>query len=176
MCECVCVWVCVCVFVCVCSVLFKDMRTFWKELYKAWHPYTIKHEIALENSQRRATKELPGTMGLIYICIEKMNYLNHQHIKGIPDRSLQNNTQYLWSRMCTKSFEKQWTGNSEHSPKSQTKPKKNVFPIRVTEPWSSLPDTVVTANSLESSKTRLDKCWYTQDIVYDFEAPLRNNN
>ena len=35
---------------------------------------------------------------------------------------------------------------------------------------------MVTANSLESFKTRLDKFWYTQDIVYDFEAPLRINN
>ena len=25
-----------------------------------WHPYKIKHKIALENIQRRATKELPG--------------------------------------------------------------------------------------------------------------------
>ena len=40
----------------------------------------------------------------------------------------------------------------------------------------SLPDTVVTAKSLESFKTRLDKFWYTQDIVYDFVAPLRITN
>ena len=48
-----------------------------------------------------------------------------------------------------------------------------IFPIRITEPWNSLPDTVVTAKSLKSFKTRLDKLWYNQDIVYDFEAPLR---
>ena len=39
-------------------------------------------------------------------------------------------------------------------------------------------NTVVTAKSLNSFKTRLDKFCYNQDIVYDFEAPLRitNNN
>ena len=42
--------------------------------------------------------------------------------------------------------------------------------------WNSLPDTVVTAKSLNSFKTRLDTFWYNQDIVYDFEASLRITN
>ena len=54
--------------------------------------------------------------------------------------------------------------------------RKNVFPIRITEPWNSLPDTVVTAKSLNSFKTLLDKFWYNQDILYDFEAPLKITN
>ena len=80
----------------------------------------------------------------------------------------------------------QRTGNRGHSLKIFTqRPKLNLriflFPIRITEPWNSLPDTVVTAKSLNSFKTRLDTFWYNgynQDIVYDFEAPLRitNNN
>ena len=37
----------------------------------------------------------------------------------------------------------------------------------------SLITAVVTAVSLES---RLDRFWYNQDIVYDFEAPLRITN
>ena len=39
-----------------------------------------------------------------------------------------------------------------------------------------MPDTVVTAKSLESFKTQPDKFWYTQDIVYDIEASLRITN
>ena len=31
---------------------------------------------------------------------------------------------------------------------------------------------LITGKSLKSFKTRLDKFWYTQDTVYDFEAPL----
>ena len=34
----------------------------------------------------------------------------------------------------------------------------------------------VTAKYLESFKTRQDKLWYTQDIVYDLEAPLKVSN
>ena len=75
----------------------------------------------------------------------------------------------------------QITGNRGHSLKLFTQRAKlnlrtNLFPIRITEPWNSLPDTVVTAKSLESFKTRLDKFLYNQDIVYDVEAPLRITN
>ena len=35
---------------------------------------------------------------------------------------------------------------------------------------------MVTAKSLESFKTRLNKFLYNHDIVYDFEAPLRITN
>ena len=77
----------------------------------------------------------------------------------------------------------QRTGNRGHSLKLFTQRaklnlRKNIFPIRITEPWNSLPDTVVTAKFLNSFKTRLDKFWYNQDIVYDFEAPFKitNNN
>ena len=54
--------------------------------------------------------------------------------------------------------------------------KEKTNPIRITEPWNSLPATVVTVNSQESFKTRLDKLWYTQDLVYAFEAPLGITN
>ena len=77
----------------------------------------------------------------------------------------------------------QRTGNRGHSLKLFTKRAKLnlrifLFPIRITEPWNSLPvpDTVVTAKSLNSFKTRLDNFLYNQDIVYDFEAPLRITN
>ena len=74
----------------------------------------------------------------------------------------------------------QRTGNRGHSLKLFTQRaklnlRKNVFPIRITVPWNSLPDTVVTAKSLNSFKT-LDKFLYNQDIVYDFEALLRITN
>ena len=67
----------------------------------------------------------------------------------------------------------QRTGNRGHSLKlfTQRAKPKNRFPIRVTKP-----DTAVTAKFLDSSKTLIDTFWYTQDIVYAFEVPLRITN
>jgi len=38
--------------------------------------------------------------------------------------------------------------------------RKNLFPLRVTEPWHRLPREVVESPSLEIFKTRLDKVLY----------------
>ena len=49
-----------------------------------WHPYKIKHKIALENIQRRATKELPGMRDLSYterLKLLKLQLLSISKIK-----------------------------------------------------------------------------------------------
>ena len=74
----------------------------------------------------------------------------------------------------------QRTGNRGHSlnlftQRAKLNLRKNVFLIRITEPWNSLPDTVVTATCLNSFKT-LYNFGYNQDIVYDFEVLLRITN
>ena len=148
-----------------------------------WHPYKIKHKIALENIQRRATKELPGMRNLSYVkklTLLKLLTLVYRRLRGdmIEVYKIIYN---IYDHESVPNLEiAQRTGNGTfykiiHT-KSQTKHKKNVFPIRITKPWNSLPDTVVTAKSLELLKTRLDKFWHNQDIVYDFEAPLRKTN
>ncbi len=50
--------------------------------------------------------------------------------------------------------------------------RKNAFPLRVVEPWNSLPDSVIQAKSINTFKNRLDKFCSTQEILYDYEAPL----
>ena len=50
--------------------------------------------------------------------------------------------------------------------------RKNAFPLRVAEPWNSLPKSVIKARSINSFKHRLDKLWSTQAILYYYEAPL----
>jgi D-alanine-D-alanine ligase-like ATP-grasp enzyme len=36
--------------------------------------------------------------------------------------------------------------------------------------WNSLPDDVVLANSTNLFKNRLDRLWYNQKVLYDYEA------
>ena len=38
--------------------------------------------------------------------------------------------------------------------------------------WNILPNWVVSANTTNTFKARLDKFWHNQDIVYDFRAQL----
>ena len=50
-----------------------------------WHPYKIKHKIALGNIQRRATKELPGMRDLSYIerlKLLKLPTLAYRRLRG----------------------------------------------------------------------------------------------
>ena len=54
------------------SCQYKTMVRFHLEYAVAvWYPYKIKHKIAIENVQRRATKQLPGMGDLSYI--ERLN-------------------------------------------------------------------------------------------------------
>jgi len=47
------------------------------------------------------------------------------------------------------------------------------FSNRVVNKWNSLPNWVVSANTTNTFKARLDKFWHNQDIVYDFRAQLQ---
>ena len=47
------------------------------------------------------------------------------------------------------------------------------FSNRVINKWNSLPNLVVSANTTNTFKVRLDKFWHNQDIVYDFRAQLQ---
>ena len=41
---------------------------------------------------------------------------------------------------------------------------------RIVSVWNTLPDSVVSAESVNSFKSRLDKFWSTYNFVYDYRA------
>jgi len=51
--------------------------------------------------------------------------------------------------------------------------RKYSFSVRVVNIWNSLPNCIVSANTTDTFKARLDKFWHNQDIVYDFRAQLQ---
>jgi len=51
--------------------------------------------------------------------------------------------------------------------------RKYSFSVRVVNVWNSLPNWVVSANTTDTFKARLDKLWHNQDIVHDFRAQLQ---
>ena len=46
------------------------------------------------------------------------------------------------------------------------------FANRVVNTWNSLPNWVVSANTTNTFKSRLDKFWQNQDVIYNFIAQL----
>ena len=66
--------------------LYKTMvRSHLEYAIAVWYPYKIKHKIAIENVQRRATKELPGMRDLSYIerlKLMKLPTLAYRRLRG----------------------------------------------------------------------------------------------
>jgi len=48
--------------------------------------------------------------------------------------------------------------------------RKHFFTNRVVSLFTSLPNVVVDSDSINSFKSRLDKFWYNQDVLYNWEA------
>ena len=72
--------------------LYKTMvRSHLDYAVAVWYPYKIKHKIAIENVQRRATKELPGMRDLSYIerlKLLKLPTLAYRRLRGDMIKSI----------------------------------------------------------------------------------------
>jgi len=51
--------------------------------------------------------------------------------------------------------------------------RKFYFTNRIVNLWNSLPNNVVLSESLNVFKSRLDKFWQNQDVVYDYRADIQ---
>ena len=47
------------------------------------------------------------------------------------------------------------------------------FTNRIVNIWNSLPNYVVTAETTNTFKNRLDKYWQNQEIIYDYKAEIQ---
>ena len=50
--------------------------------------------------------------------------------------------------------------------------RKYSFTVRIVNLWNSLPENVISANTVNTFKNRLDKFWSEQELVYDYKADL----
>ena len=52
-------------------------------------------------------------------------------------------------------------------------PNEFLFTNRIVNTWNSLPNDVVHAESTNTFKSRLDKFWSNQEIIYDYRAEIQ---
>ena len=50
--------------------------------------------------------------------------------------------------------------------------RKYSFPVRIVNSCNRLPEYVISAETTNSFKNRLDKFWNNQDIIFDYKADL----
>jgi len=48
----------------------------------------------------------------------------------------------------------------------------NIFCTQIIDAWNSLPESVISADTTDSFKNKLDKFWSNQDIIFDYKTEL----
>ena len=145
-----------------------------------WPPYKKGDIEALEKVQKRATKILPSLKKLPYserLKICRIPTLHYRRIRGDMIETFKIITgKYHVNVAPTMEKGSMYTtrGNDLRLQKSHVKYdlRKFGFSNRVVNTWNSLPNWVVSANTTNTFKSRLDKFWQNQDIMHNFKAQL----
>jgi hypothetical protein len=160
--------------------LYKTLvRTNLEFASSVWHPYKIKHIDMTENVQRRATKQLPGFKELSYSeRLKKLKLLtfSFRRVRGdmielykiLNDKYDREAAPFikLWKDMAPRVAAR---GDSKHlyPQRAKYEMRKPSFAIRVVKSWNSLPEEIVSAPTTNTFKTRLDKYWSNQSLMYE---------
>ena len=143
-----------------CVPLYKALvRSHLDYAISIWSPYKQKYKDAIENVQRRATKQLPGMKNIPYeerLQRLKLPTLAYRRTRGDMIevyKLLHGKYDMFLERACTNV-------------------RKESFSLRVTRSWNDLPEVVVTAPSVNSFKNRLDRHWSTEEFLYNYKAAL----
>ena len=140
----------------------------------AWYTLYKKDAIAIENTQRRATKLINDIRNLSYterLINLGLPSLEYRRIRAdvIQVYKYMNNLDQMSKPLIVKSHENRTRGNSLKLVKNHCRldVRKNCFTNRVVNVWNSLPDNVVTAKSLNSFKSKLNTYWKGQPIKFE---------
>ena len=154
--------------------LYKALvRTHLEYANQAWNPYLKKDKITIENVQRRATKLIPGIRKYSYskrLQIKKQPTLEYRRKRGrmIQVFKILNG---LYDTAATEGFftikEKDTRKNPFNivTKKTRTTARQNFFTVAAINDWNSLPETVISSESVHVFKSRLDKLWASE--IYD---------
>ncbi|XP_060072041.1 uncharacterized protein LOC132551914 [Ylistrum balloti] len=174
---------------------FMDLKSF-VPLYKClvrsqldyaspvWSPYLCKHVDMIEGVQRRATKCLPGMKDLDYmdrLKKIKLPTLAFRRVRG-DMIELYKIVNGVYNKECCNALSLWEEASQRHSCRGNSKkiyPKratctlrKNNFYIRTVKIWNSLPESIVSATSINAFKNAIDNHWNNQELVYNYKAEI----
>ena len=149
---------------------------------QVWPPHLVKHIDAIENVQRRATKQLPGMSDLSYeerLRVLKLPTLAYRRIRG---------DMIEMYKILTEKYDPEVTNFIQMNTTSSTRghnlkiykirPRLNVrkysFVHRSVDIWNSLPESVVTAKTENTFEARLDRHWKGQLLYYSYREAIQN--
>ena len=156
------------------------VRSHLEYANSVWCPYKIGLIFALEKVQKRATKMIGACKKLHYS--DRLKFLNlptlklrrlrgdmievYKILNGVYDLSV--------SPILVRNLDSRTRGNSLKLVHSRSKYdlRKYSFCSRVVGAWNSLPDCVVTANSVNAFKNNIDKHWRCENMYFDWEANI----
>ena len=132
-----------------------------------WHPHYQKVRLAVEKVQRRATKLVPHLKHLSYeqrlVALRLPSLLfRRRRADMIQVYKIMNVLDRLDPRaFFNRALNERTRGHSQRLfvGRCRLEIRKNSFSQRVVQDWNSLSDHVVTATTLNSFKSRLDKHW-----------------
>jgi hypothetical protein len=140
-----------------------------------WNPHQMKQINAVENVQRRATKMVPGLSDLSYeqrLRSLQLPTLAYRRYRGDMIEMFKL-THGIYDQQVSQDFLCLQPSRARGHPYNVYKQgcrlnvRKYSFRFRVTDQWNNLPEHVVTADSLNQFKSRLDKLWKGTAVYYD---------
>ena len=145
-----------------------------------WNPHLKKQITLIENVQRRASKQIPGLAHLSYrerLQLIKLPTLQYRRYRGdMIELYKLSHGHYDEGATCNfldfranQSRDRNFRRHKYHIHKESYKKdvRKYSFKCRVTDQWNNLLDAVVEAPSLNAFKSRVDKLWERNEIMYD---------
>ena len=148
------------------------------------YPRFNKAATLLEGVQKRATKMIPELKNIPYE--ERLKTMNLQSLYYRRDRGdmmeVYKLSQGLYNVVSILTPESDHTRRGHayklKLPRTYKDVRQKFFSVRSVSKWNSLPDTVVTAETIESFKTCLDKHWknHTQNLTPVMPLPPCNRD
>jgi len=161
-------------------MLYKNMvRSHLDYCSSVWSPYMKKDIEASEKVQKRATKILPQLKHMNYsdrLKACKLPSLHYRRIRGDMIETYKIMTGKYDIEIAPSLVGVCSSVTRGHSLRSQKIGQNMIyvsfFANRIVNIWNSLPSYVVSAETVNCFKTRLDRFWLNQDIIYNFRSEI----